>query len=105
MRLPSCVSDTVLCTELHHTGCRACTLASRCQHSLAVLVEAVGVPAAAQVGVYALHDSKRNLQYVGYARNMVLAVRVSLKDLENFEKFVQEGHRALAAGRAAEGAC
>lgn len=27
------------------------------------------------VGVYALHDSKRNMQYVGYARNMVLAVR------------------------------
>ncbi|PRW61409.1 nifU chloroplastic isoform A [Chlorella sorokiniana] len=27
------------------------------------------------VGVYALHDSKRNLQFVGYARNMVLAVR------------------------------
>lgn len=29
------------------------------------------------VGVYALYDDKRNLQYVGYARNMVLAVRVS----------------------------
>lgn len=34
-----------------------------------------------QVGVYALHDSKRNVQYVGYARNMVLAVRVSLRSL------------------------
>lgn len=29
------------------------------------------------VGVYALYDARRNLQYVGYARNMVLAVRVS----------------------------
>lgn len=78
-------------------GCRACTHASRCKHSLAVLVEAVGVPAAAQVGVYALHDSKRNLQYVGYARNMVLALRVSLKDLEDFG---QEGSGAHAAGQA-----
>ncbi|PSC74301.1 nifU chloroplastic [Micractinium conductrix] len=30
------------------------------------------------VGVYALYDDKRNLQYVGYARNMVLAVRTHL---------------------------
>ena len=29
------------------------------------------------VGVYALSDARRNLQYVGYARNIVLAVRVS----------------------------
>ena len=28
------------------------------------------------VGVYALYDAKRNLQYVGYARNVVLAVKV-----------------------------
>ena len=28
------------------------------------------------VGVYALYDDKRNLQYVGYARNVVLAVKV-----------------------------
>lgn len=38
-----------------------------------------------QMGVYALHDSKRNMQYVGYARNMVLAVRVSLRNLVDFE--------------------
>lgn len=36
-----------------------------------------GRPLLRQVGVYAVHDSKRNLQYVGYARNIVLAVRVS----------------------------
>jgi hypothetical protein len=30
------------------------------------------------VGVYALYDSRRNLQYVGYGRNVVLAVRVSV---------------------------
>lgn len=28
------------------------------------------------VGVYALYDSRRNLQYVGYSRNVVLSVRV-----------------------------
>lgn len=28
------------------------------------------------VGVYALYDAKRNLQYVGFSRNMVLAVKV-----------------------------
>lgn len=30
------------------------------------------------VGVYALYDDKRNLQYVGYARNVVLAVKAHL---------------------------
>jgi hypothetical protein len=29
------------------------------------------------LGVYAVYDSERNLQYVGYSRNIVLAVRVS----------------------------
>lgn len=28
------------------------------------------------LGVYALYDSGRNLQYVGYARNMTLAIKV-----------------------------
>lgn len=28
------------------------------------------------MGVYALHDSQRQLQYVGYSRNVVLAVQV-----------------------------
>lgn len=28
------------------------------------------------LGVYALYDEKHNLQYVGYARNIVLAVKV-----------------------------
>lgn len=30
------------------------------------------------LGVYALYDSGRNLQYVGYARNMTLAIKVLL---------------------------
>jgi hypothetical protein len=30
------------------------------------------------VGVYALYDDKRNLQYVGYSRNVPLAVKVRL---------------------------
>jgi hypothetical protein len=29
------------------------------------------------LGVYALYDDKGNLQYVGYSRNMVLAIKVS----------------------------
>ena len=29
------------------------------------------------LGVYALYDAGRNLQYVGYGRNIVLAVKVS----------------------------
>jgi hypothetical protein len=29
------------------------------------------------LGVYALYDAQRNLQYVGYARNMVLAIKVA----------------------------
>lgn len=29
------------------------------------------------VGVYALYDARRELQYVGFARNMVLTVKVS----------------------------
>lgn len=28
------------------------------------------------VGVYALYDARRNLQYVGYSRNVVLAIKV-----------------------------
>ena len=28
------------------------------------------------IGVYALYDARRDLQYVGYSRNMVLAVKV-----------------------------
>lgn len=28
------------------------------------------------IGVYALYDLRRDLQYVGYSRNMVLAVKV-----------------------------
>ncbi len=28
------------------------------------------------VGVYALYDSRRNIQYVGYSRNVVLAIKV-----------------------------
>jgi hypothetical protein len=28
------------------------------------------------VGVYAIFDAKRNIQYVGYSRNMVLSVKV-----------------------------
>lgn len=28
------------------------------------------------LGVYALYDSGRNLQYVGYARNIILAIKV-----------------------------
>ena len=30
------------------------------------------------VGVYALLDKRRNTQYVGYSRNMVLAIKVRL---------------------------
>ncbi len=30
------------------------------------------------LGVYALYDSRRNLQYVGYARNMTMAIKVPL---------------------------
>lgn len=30
------------------------------------------------LGVYALYDRARNLQYVGYARNMTLAIKVIL---------------------------
>ena len=33
------------------------------------------------LGVYALYDSKRNLQYVGYGRNIVLAVKVGLSSM------------------------
>lgn len=54
-------------------GCMLCRYqgaARQCGNNI------VGPRAAAQVGVYALHDSKRNLQFVGYARNIVLAVRV-----------------------------
>ena len=29
------------------------------------------------LGVYALYDASRNLQYVGYGRNIILAVKVS----------------------------
>ncbi len=29
------------------------------------------------LGVYALYDSKRNMQFVGYGRNIVLAVKVA----------------------------
>lgn len=29
-------------------------------------------------GVYALYDARRSLQYVGYARSIVLAIKVSL---------------------------
>ena len=29
------------------------------------------------LGVYACYDEKGNLQYVGYSRNMVLAIKVS----------------------------
>ena len=29
------------------------------------------------LGVYALYDTSRNLQYVGYGRNIILAVKVS----------------------------
>lgn len=46
------------------------------RHSPTMLRQCCGARAAVQVGVYALHDSKRNLQFVGYARNIVLAVRV-----------------------------
>lgn len=30
------------------------------------------------IGVYALYDGRRDLQYVGYSRNMVLAVKVGI---------------------------
>jgi hypothetical protein len=30
------------------------------------------------LGVYAIYDDRHNLQYIGYSRNMVLAVKVSL---------------------------
>ncbi len=30
------------------------------------------------LGVYALYDSSRNLQYVGYGRNIILAVKVDI---------------------------
>jgi hypothetical protein len=33
------------------------------------------------LGVYALYDSSRNAQYVGYSRNIVLAVRVGRRPL------------------------
>ena len=33
------------------------------------------------LGVYALYDSSRNLQYVGYGRNIILAVKASTRPL------------------------
>lgn len=33
------------------------------------------------VGVYALYDSQQQLQYIGLARNMVLAIKVSIPQL------------------------
>lgn len=46
------------------------------------LLTASGSPAVCAgerpLGVYALYDDKHNLQYVGYSRNIVLAVKVRL---------------------------
>ena len=33
------------------------------------------------LGVYALYDSSRNVQYVGYGRNIILAVKASTRPL------------------------
>lgn len=31
------------------------------------------------LGVYAIYDKSKNIQYIGYSRNMVLAIKVRLK--------------------------
>ena len=52
-----------------------------CVLLLSVVVAACLCPSLAgerPLGVYALYDERHNLQYVGYSRNIVLAVKVCL---------------------------
>ena len=53
------------------------------------------------LGVYALYDASRNLQYVGYGRNIILAVKVSpypiLHSRGNSGRLGQEHHACARA--------
>jgi len=46
------------------------------------------------LGVYALYDSTKNLQYVGYGRNIILSIKVKDLDLQVlFNSFVSSPGR------------
>ena len=47
------------------------------------------------LGVYALYDSNRNLQYVGYGRNIVLAVKVEC----SHDRYTEQDSRKRPAAR------